>query len=117
MKINLARDIQSNRSYRRQLMNEQSATRLICVTNQRGLHARPAELIAKRALEFESKIEIIRDGQRVDAKSILHILTLGAECGTELTLEAQGADAERAIDVLAELMSGDFAAFYENNQI
>ena len=97
-------------------MSEHSATRLICVLNRRGLHARPAELIARRALEFESKIEIIRDGHRVDAKSILHILTLGAECGTELTLEAQGADAEIAIDALAELIGGDFAAYYENNQ-
>ncbi|MBN1851409.1 MAG: HPr family phosphocarrier protein [Pirellulales bacterium] len=98
-------------------MDEHSATRSVCVTNLRGLHARPAELIAKRAMEFKSKIEIIRDGHRVDAKSILHILTLGAECGTELILEAQGTDAERAIDALAELIGGDFAAFYQNNQI
>lgn len=99
------------------MMNEHLATRSIRVANQRGLHARPAELIAKRALEFESSIEIIRDGQRVDAKSILHILTLGAECGTELMLEAQGIDAERAVDALAELIGSDFSAYYEKNQI
>ena len=97
-------------------MGEHSATRMVCVTNQRGLHARPAELIAKRALEFESTIEIIKEGYRVDGKSILHILTLGAECGTELVLEARGADADAALDALAELISGDFTASCNINE-
>ena len=97
-------------------MSEHSATRMVRVMNRRGLHARPAELIVKRALEFEAEIVIIKDGQRVDGKSILHILTLGAECGTELVLEARGADAEASLDALAELIGSDFTASYNINE-
>ena len=61
------------------------------------------------ALQFESEIEVIRDSLRVDAKSILHVLTLGAAQGTELTLSAQGDDAEAALEALVQLVESDFA--------
>ena len=80
----------------------------VVISNPQGLHARPAELFARLALKFDSKIEVIRETLRVDAKSILHVLTLGAAQGTELTLHAQGADAEEALEALSRLVASDF---------
>ncbi len=81
----------------------------VAISNPQGLHARPAELFARLALQFESDVEVIREGNRVDAKSILHVLTLGASQGTELTLQAHGVDAEDAIEALVRLVESDFA--------
>ncbi|MEM9659896.1 MAG: HPr family phosphocarrier protein [Planctomycetota bacterium] len=75
-----------------------------------GLHLRPAELFAKLALKFESDIEVIRGSLRVDAKSIMHVLTLGADPGTQLTIEARGPDAQQAVDALARLVERDFVS-------
>ena len=86
-----------------------AAEKTVVISNPQGLHARPAELFARLALQFESEIEVIRDSHRVDAKSILHVLTLGAAQGTELTLFAQGSDAEAALVALARLVESDFA--------
>jgi phosphocarrier protein HPr len=82
----------------------------VVVSNPQGLHARPAELFSRLALQFEADIEVIRDGLRIDAKSILNVLTLGAAQGTALILEARGADAEKAIDALERLVVSDFKA-------
>jgi phosphocarrier protein len=90
-------------------MPELAATRTVVVSNPHGLHARPAELLARRALHFESQIDVIKDDLRVDAKSILHILTLGASQGTQLVLEARGADAEQAVEALVALIESKFA--------
>jgi phosphocarrier protein len=90
-------------------MPEPVAARTVVVNNPQGLHARPAELLARRALDFESQIEVIKEDFRVDAKSILHILTLGASQGTVLLLEARGADAEQAVDALVALINNNFA--------
>lgn len=81
----------------------------VVISNPQGLHARPAELFARLALQFESEIEVIRDSLRVDAKSILHVLTLGAAQGTELILQAKGEDAEDALEALARLVESNFA--------
>ena len=83
--------------------------RTVVISNPQGLHARPAELFARLALQFDSTIEVIRDNHRVDAKSILHVLTLGAAQGTELTLQAEGTDAESALEALVRLVESDFA--------
>ena len=85
------------------------AERTVVINNPQGLHARPAEMFARLALKFDSEIEVIRESLRVDAKSILHVLTLGAAQGTELVLHARGADAEQALDALAQLVNSDFA--------
>jgi len=83
--------------------------KIVVINNPQGLHARPAEMFARLALQFDSEIEVIRDSHRADAKSILHILTLGAAQGTELTLQAQGEDAEAALEAIARLVESDFA--------
>jgi phosphotransferase system HPr (HPr) family protein len=83
-------------------------TRTVVVTNPQGLHARPADMFVKLASRYDSKIEVIKDGERVDGKSILAILTLAAVEGTQLVIEATGPDAEAALDVLAKLISDNF---------
>lgn len=92
------------------VMNEQIVRRLVVITNEQGLHARPAQLMARLALQFESIIDLVRDSQRVDAKSILHMLTLGADQGTELIIEAKGPDAEEALDALVRLVESEFVS-------
>jgi phosphocarrier protein HPr len=81
----------------------------VIISNPQGLHARPAELLVRLAMQFESEVEVIRDDQCVDAKSILHVLTLGADQGTEIILQAHGADAQQAIEAIARLVENDFA--------
>ena len=90
-------------------MSDMTASRTATVANPQGLHARPADLFVRAANQFESKIELIKDGQRVEAKSILGILTLGAAQGVQLCIEATGRDAQQALDVLAGLIESDFA--------
>jgi phosphocarrier protein len=81
---------------------------MVVVTNPQGLHARPADLFVKLASRYESTIEVIKDGERVDGKSILAILTLAAVQGTNLRIEANGPDAEAALQALTELIVRDF---------
>jgi phosphocarrier protein len=89
-------------------MTEGSASRTVIVTNPQGLHARPADLFVKLASRFESVVEVVKEGERVDGKSILAILTLAAVPGTQLRIEATGPDAEAAISALAELVLRNF---------
>jgi phosphocarrier protein len=91
-----------------QTMADGPAYRTVVVTNPQGLHARPADLFVKLASRYESTIEVIKDGERVDGKSILAILTLAAVQGTNLRIEANGPDAEAALQALTELIVRDF---------
>lgn len=72
---------------------------------------RPLEMIARKAQSFQSQIHVIRGSNRADAKSLLHLLSLGAEAGMELEVEAIGADAGGAIEELVMLIESDFALF------
>jgi phosphocarrier protein HPr len=90
-------------------MQSPKVQKTVVISNPQGLHARPVELLVRLAMQFESEVEVIRDGQCVDAKSILHVLTLGAGQGTEITLQAQGADAEDAVEAIVRLIESDFA--------
>lgn len=84
-------------------MADQTAVRRVTVINPQGLHARPAHALVQLANKFEADIEIVKQGERVDGKSILSILTLAAVQGTQLVLRATGPDAEAALDALVEL--------------
>ncbi len=75
---------------------------------------RPAYLFAETAAKFESKIELVKEEIRIDGKSILDILTLGATQGTEVSVEATGADAQEAIDTLEGLLISGFPATAES---
>jgi phosphocarrier protein len=83
-------------------------SRTVTITNPQGLHARPAHAFVTLASRFQAQISVIRNGEAVDGKSILSVLTLGAEKGAELTLEASGEDAERALEALAALVRQGF---------
>ena len=78
------------------------------VKNALGIHIRPAGMIAKTAISFRSKISIIRAGEVVSARSIVALTTRGAGLGTRLTIRAEGADAEDAVQALAALFEGKF---------
>ncbi|WP_198470259.1 HPr family phosphocarrier protein [Acetomicrobium sp. S15 = DSM 107314] len=80
------------------------AERNVTVKNPHGLHARPAALFVQKASSFSSSsITVVKDGQEVDAKSILAILSLGVEPGTTITIRADGDNAEKAIAELAAI--------------
>jgi phosphocarrier protein HPr len=83
-------------------------TRVIVIRNTQGLHARPAEMFVRLAQQFRSRIELVRESQRVEARNIMDLLTLGAAKGTELVLEADGDDAQEAVDALAKLVEEGF---------
>jgi phosphotransferase system HPr (HPr) family protein len=72
---------------------------------------RPLELIAKKAQSFRSQVFVSRSGNRVDAKSLLHLLTLGAEPGMQLEIDATGDDASEAVEQLAKLIGSEFEGF------
>lgn len=84
------------------------AERSVRVLNRNGLHARPAAEIVKAASKFKSDITILRDDLEVNGKSIMGVMMLAAECGSTLILRASGPDAEDAITILAELITGKF---------
>jgi phosphotransferase system HPr (HPr) family protein len=83
-------------------------SRSITVSNENGLHLRPASMVATLARKFECQIEIEKDSNKVDAKSELAILTLGATRGTKLVIYASGPDACRALHEVAEMIGSSF---------
>ena len=89
-------------------MSNSPISRVVIIQNEQGLHARPAEMFARLAAKFKSKIDVLREGDRINAKSIMDLLTLGAAKGTELVLEAEGPDAQEAVEALAELVENGF---------
>ncbi len=79
------------------------------VNNQVGLHARPATFFIQKANEFKSSIWVEKDERRVNAKSLLGVLSLGIVKGTAINLIADGTDETEAVDALAELIATNFA--------
>ena len=80
----------------------------VVLTNKMGLHARPSTQIATASSRFAADIQITKDGMVIDAKSVLELLMLAAECGSHLTISADGADAKQAVATLVELVKGRF---------
>ncbi len=81
----------------------------VVVNNQVGLHARPATFFIQKANEFKSSVWVEKDERRVNAKSLLGVLSLGIVKGTAITLVADGIDEQAAIETLAELVASNFA--------
>ena len=79
------------------------------VNNQVGLHARPATFFIQKANEFKSSIWVEKDDRRVNAKSLLGVLSLGIVKGTAINLIDDGPDEEAAINALVELINSEFA--------
>jgi phosphocarrier protein HPr len=78
------------------------------IVNQLGLHARPAAQIVKTASAFKAQIEIVKDGMAVNGKSIMGVMMLAAECGSMITLRADGEDEAAAVEALAALVGRGF---------
>ena len=97
-------------------MSDQRSVRTVTVCNPQGLHARPADMFVRLASRFQSKIEVLSGQRRVDGKSILDILTLGAAEGTVLSIEANGEDSEPAVEALARLFETGFSENGEGQQ-
>jgi phosphocarrier protein len=81
----------------------------VTVQNQVGLHARPATFFIQKANEFKSSIWIEKEERRVNAKSLLGILSLGIVGGTTVKVIADGADEKAAVDALVELVDSGFS--------
>ena len=81
----------------------------VTVQNQVGLHARPATFFIQKANEFKSSIWVEKDERRVNAKSLLGVLSLGIVGGTEITIIADGIDEEEAVNSLVKLVESGFA--------
>ncbi len=84
-------------------------TKEVVINNQVGLHARPATFFIQRANEFKSGIWIEKEERKVNAKSLLGVLSLGIVKGTAISIIADGPDEEEAIQVLTELINSDFS--------
>ena len=85
-------------------MIEREAT----IVNQDGIHARPAARIVRLASNFSADIELAKDGVGVNGKSIMGVMMLAAECGSSITIRANGPDAEAAVAALADLVASGF---------
>ena len=79
------------------------------INNQVGLHARPATFFIQKANEFRSSIWVEKDERRVNAKSLLGVLSLGIVKGTSINLIVDGPDEEEAIETLTQLIGSDFS--------
>ncbi len=88
--------------------NHNLAQEEVVVTLEHGLHLVPCSRIAEIARRYECEIRIHKNDQVVDAKALFDLMTLRAEQGTHLTLEADGLQAEQAIEELVNLFENDF---------
>ena len=81
------------------------AKRAVVVKLKTGLHARPAALFVQEANKFSAEVFVEKDEKKVNAKSIMGIMSLAISSGTEIYISAEGSDAEEAVNALTELVS------------
>ena len=89
-------------------MNAVAIRRSVEIVNERGLHARASAKFVKTASQFDAHVTVTRDGQTVDAQSIMGLMMLGAGPGCTLEVAAEGPQAEAAIDALIQLIEDRF---------
>lgn len=80
----------------------------IKIINKLGLHARPAALLVQEASKYDSVIELEHDGTKVNGKSIMGVMMLAAACGSELTVIADGDDADESVSAIRALIDRKF---------
>ena len=86
----------------------QAVERTVRVVNSQGLHARPAAQLVQLASRFSCEVKVGKDGLDVNAKSIMGVLLLAAEEGSELRIRCEGEDAEEAVNEIAALIARGF---------
>ena len=89
-------------------MRPAALRRMVEIVNERGLHARASAKFVKAASQFDAQVSVTRDGQTVDAQSIMGLMMLGAGPGSEIEIAAEGPQARAALDALCELVSDRF---------
>jgi phosphocarrier protein HPr len=82
--------------------------RTVEIVNKNGLHARPAAEIVKLSAKFKCDITIVRDDLEVNGKSIMGVMMLAAEFGSNIVVRANGPDAEQAVNAIADLVAAKF---------
>ena len=85
-----------------------AVVRTVEICNERGLHARASAKFVKMASSFDAAIQVSREGQSVDARSIMGLLMLAAGPGSTIEISAEGDEAEAAVAALAALVDGRF---------
>jgi len=80
----------------------------VTIVNRAGIHARPSAMLVQTTKNFKSNIYFEKNRDRINAKSIMGIITLGAAYGTELTIIADGEDEEAAVDTIIRLFESKF---------
>lgn len=85
-----------------------NAERRVVIQNKYGLHARPAAEFVKKAHQFDADVWVRKEDLEVNGKSIMGMMMLAAERGSEILIRATGADAETAVSVLSDLVEGRF---------
>ncbi len=85
----------------------QRQEREVTIKNKLGFHARPAALFVQTASKFDSVVYIRKNQETIDAKSIMNLLSLGLETGSQLTLIIEGEDADRAMEDLVKILESD----------
>ncbi len=85
-----------------------TASRSVEIVNKRGLHARASAKFVKLATSFDAEVKVSKDGQTVDARSIMGLMMLAAGPGCCIEIEAEGAEAGAAVEALTALVRGRF---------
>lgn len=97
-----------------QVMDDKTVQRKVVIGNPQGFHLRPQGAFAQLARQFQSTVSVVRDDRRANGKSGLELMLMSVPQGTELVVEANGPDAQQAVDALAELLSS--AAVYDDDE-
>jgi phosphotransferase system HPr (HPr) family protein len=90
------------------MSNPENCERIFIIQNELGLHARPAMLLVQAIARLDCEVTIEKSGLQADAKSIMGVLTLAAEQGSEILVRAEGPDAERAVQAIGRLVNEKF---------
>ena len=85
-----------------------TASRCVEIINKRGLHARASAKFVKMASTFDAEVTVSKDGHTVDARSIMGLMMLAAGPGASIQIEAEGAEAQAALDALDQLVTNRF---------
>ncbi|MDR1859160.1 MAG: HPr family phosphocarrier protein [Treponema sp.] len=84
------------------------AEQIVTISNRAGIHARPAAMVVQTTKDFKSNVYIEKGQDRISAKSIIGVITLGATYGTKIKIIAEGEDEQAAVDALVRLFESKF---------
>ncbi len=87
---------------------QETISRTVRVVNRKGLHARPSGMVSRLACLYDAKVVVSHGGHTADARSIMDLLLLIAPMGSDLVIEAQGPDADSAVEAIAALIGSGF---------